>query len=138
MQQQPDDPSIVDTDNLWRTCLDLQPDPAGPRCKSSVFKTDEDREISVDVARLSTIADTFARASGQHQYIAEIEAQLPRSFKINPEPNGSSLRYTVYLWDDGTGNRAHAHIHPPSATTRADYDRNAKLMAKKARIISRP
>jgi hypothetical protein len=138
MQQQPDDPFIRDTDVLWRTCLDLHNDAEGPRIKSSVFKTDGDGEISVDVGCLTSLAETFLRAPADHQYLAEIDAQLPRSFEISLGEDKPTLLYTVYLWDDGSGNRAHAHIHPPAGIGTKAYEKRAKIMAKRARIKPRP
>lgn len=138
MKQQPDDPSIEDTDMLWRTCVDLQHDASGPRIKSSVFKTDGDGEVSVDVARFTNIAGTFSRAPANHEYIAVVKAQVPRSFEIVVGEDKPARRYTVYLWDDGRGNLAHAHIHPPEGIKRNDSDRCAKRMAMQATIERRP
>jgi hypothetical protein len=137
MLQQPDDPSIADSDVVWRTWDQVVPSESGPRISSAAFKTDEDREISVDVAKLSCVEATFARVPAHFHYIAELPAGLPRSFFVE-QAGSPPQHYTVYLWDDGTGNPAHAHIHPPATLGRSAYDKNAKKMAIHARVIVRP
>lgn len=140
MRQQPDDPSIADSDLLWRTFAETVEKNGIQRVPSSAFKTNlgDDGEFSVNVARLSDVGRTFAGRPPAIGFIAEIEAGLPRSFTFTPDGDQESRRYTVYLWNDGSGNAAHAHVHPPAGISGNQQDRNAKIMAMRARIIPRP
>jgi len=145
MQQQPDDPRIENTDVLWRPFRTLTTKGGVQRPSSSEFKHDDGNndhsgEFSVDVARFTSMEQVFARRSADYKYIAEFPAGLPRSFDIEIEGERRPERYTVYLWDDGTNNPAHAHVHPPAVLVVRGkaMDRYAKIMAQRATFISRP
>jgi len=140
MPQRPDDASIQDSDSLWRGFGSTVVKGGVERVPSSAFKTNTgpDGEVSVDVAKLTTVAAAFRRRPDNIGYLADIDAGLPRSLSVEVSDAQAPRHYTVYLWDDGSGNPAHAHVHPPDGASSGQQDRYAKIMALRAKFIRRP
>ncbi len=91
MPQQPDDPSIDDTERLWRrvhpTQIDIDTETGNPEISSGVFSTGE--EISVAIASATSIE---ALLSGYPEHsVVEFEVAAARSARCtvvrNPLPD---------------------------------------------------
>jgi hypothetical protein len=80
---------IADTDELYRRIVDHQIDPNG-KVNSSAFKTGKtyDCEISVEIARMTTLEECLHRPPRRIYGIAGIQATVPRSlgFRIRHVP----------------------------------------------------
>ena len=92
-----DDPTISDSDLLWRRLFPkwiVPADGGGVRISSAAFK-DGNREVSVNLAALTTQEKTLAEFSDQG--IAEIPAGTPRSLghAIVRDPTAGNPAHTL-------------------------------------------
>jgi hypothetical protein len=138
MPQKPDSPEIENDDDLWRMFFTdgWNQNSSDPKVDSAAFKTDGEGEVSVEVERMTSPQSLFTRFPRHHA--AVLPAGFPGSLNWKPPNSEVPLHYTVYFWDDGTHNPAHAHIHPPDGINKHQRDKRAKMMAERARIVFRP
>ena len=117
-----DDPEIADDDLLWRALLRwhiVSDGEGGFRVSSKAFK-DESGEVSVDIARRTTIEE--ARGRKRFPEMAELPASVPRA-------NGQ-----VVASDPIDSNPAHGLICPVAPQVRADRA-ELEAMAAASRIL---
>jgi len=129
MTQDVDPPKINDDDLLWRRIPDI-PDmikklPDGTyRVSSAAFKNGVDGQVSVHLARLTTV--DAALADHPEKGLVEITAGLPRS-----------LGHKV-VYDREPEDHSHTLIVPPQNQSNNSRRRDAKLMAEAARWLMYP
>jgi hypothetical protein len=129
MTQDVDPPTINDDDQLWRRIPDV-PDmikklPDGTyRVSSAAFKDGRDGQVSVHLAKLTTVET--ALADYPNNGLVWIYAGLPRS-----------LGHSV-IYDRTPEDRSHTLIVPPKNQTNKSRQRDAKRMAEEARWLVHP
>ncbi|MHB8646741.1 MAG: hypothetical protein ACYDAR_13205 [Thermomicrobiales bacterium] len=117
---------ITDTDELYRRIVDHQIDPAG-KVNSSAFKTGTryDCEISVEIARMTTLEECLLRPPRRIYGIAGVRTAIPRSL-------GFAVRHVplpdlyCHAQIEGENNRSKSkqlaermtvHVYPPKRTS---------------------
>jgi len=129
MTEEVDHPTINDDDQLWRRIPDLphmiKKLPDGTyRASSAAFKDGLDGELSVHLAKLTTVEKAMAGHS--EKGLAEIAANLPLS-----------LDHSV-VYDPTEDDHSHTVIIPPKNKSKKSRMRDAEEMAKAARWLVLP
>jgi hypothetical protein len=129
MTQDVDPPTINDDDLLWRRIPDvpqwITPLPGGGyRVSSAAFKDGGDGQVSVHLAKLTTVE--AALADYPDNGLVQICAGLPRS-----------LDHSV-IYDPTPEDPSHTVIVPPQNKTKKSRLHDAKRMAEEARWLLYP
>lgn len=129
MTQDVDHPTINDDDLLWRRIPDvpqwIKRLPDGTcRVSSAAFKDGVDGQVSVHLAKLTTVETVVA--AYPNNGLVEIYAGLPRS-----------LGHSV-IYDRTPEDPSHTLIIPPQNQPNNSRQRDAKRMAEEARWLVYP
>jgi len=133
MPQHADDPTVLNSDELWRRIPDQTEwwkwsDDGSVRPSSAAFFDNRSREVSVHLGRLTSQEAVLAMYP--QPYLAQLLAEVPRS--VNPKHN------VAHVPEEGDGDDSHCLICPPDDLGVNERRKAAKAMAKRARFLVPP